>query len=88
MDYEKSYYDGLSFPTHQLRKKQNLVEQAGQLKRLLVSLQLAADRREQSEKNLRQRLEKEIEQLRLGVRQVSVWCESGLEDLKQLLNVD
>ncbi|XP_071530758.1 uncharacterized protein [Panulirus ornatus] len=51
------------------RKKQNLVEQAGQLKRLLVSLQLAADRREQSEKNLRVKLEKEIEQLRLGCKQ-------------------
>ncbi|XP_069172424.1 angiomotin-like protein 1 isoform X3 [Procambarus clarkii] len=53
----------------ELRKKQNLVEQAGQLKRLLVSLQLAADRREQSENNLRHKLEKEIEQLRLGTKQ-------------------
>lgn len=67
----------------ELRKKQNLVEQAGQLKRLLVSLQLAADRREQSEKNLRQRLEKEIEQLRLGVRQEEP--ASKLSDLRREL---
>lgn len=54
----------------QLRKKQNIVEQAGQLKRFIVSLQLAADKREQSEKNLRYKLEKEVEALRLGSKQV------------------
>lgn len=46
------------------------MEQAGQLKRFIVSLQLAADRREQSEKNLRYKLEKEVEALRLGSKQV------------------
>ncbi|XP_042204239.1 uncharacterized protein LOC121853912 isoform X1 [Homarus americanus] len=65
----------------ELRKKQNLVEQAGQLKRLLVSLQLAADRREQSEKNLRYKLEKEIEQLRLGSKQEGPG--SKLSDLRR-----
>ncbi|KAK8404129.1 hypothetical protein O3P69_000295 [Scylla paramamosain] len=53
----------------ELRKKQNIVEQAGQLKRFIVSLQLAADKREQSEKNLRYKLEKEVEALRLGSKQ-------------------
>ncbi|XP_069943567.1 angiomotin-like isoform X2 [Cherax quadricarinatus] len=65
----------------ELRKKQNLVEQAGQLKRLLLSLQLAADRREQSEKNLRHKLEKEIEQLRLGSKQEGPG--SKLSDLRR-----
>lgn len=46
------------------------MEQAGQLKRFIVSLQLAADKREQSEKNLRYKLEKEVEALRLGSKQV------------------
>ncbi|KAG0730429.1 Angiomotin [Chionoecetes opilio] len=53
----------------ELRKKQNIVEQAGQLKRFIVSLQLAADKREQSEKNLRYKLEKEVEALRFGSKQ-------------------
>ncbi|CAL4131901.1 unnamed protein product, partial [Meganyctiphanes norvegica] len=53
----------------ELRKKQNVVEQAGQLKRLLVSMQLAADRREQSEKTLREKLQTEIYNLRMGVKQ-------------------
>ncbi|XP_068217068.1 LOW QUALITY PROTEIN: serine-rich adhesin for platelets-like [Palaemon carinicauda] len=65
----------------ELRKKQNLVEQAGQLKRLLVSLQLAADRREQSEKNLRHKLEKEIETLRMGFKQEGP--DSKLSDLRR-----
>lgn len=46
------------------------MEQAGQLKRCVLSLQLAADKREQSEKNLRNKLEKEVEALRLGSKQV------------------
>lgn len=58
------------FVCFQLRKKQNIVEQAGQLKRFVVSLQLAADKREQSERNLRYKLEKEVEALRLGSKQV------------------
>lgn len=52
------------------------MEQAGHLqvshlKRLVVSLQQAGDRREQSERNLRQKLEKEIDYLRSGAKEVS-----------------
>lgn len=52
------------------------MEQAGHLqvshlKRLVVSLQQAGDKREQSERNLRQKLEKEIDYLRSGAKEVS-----------------
>ncbi|XP_076056149.1 uncharacterized protein LOC143034093 isoform X2 [Oratosquilla oratoria] len=67
------------------RKKQDLVEQVGQLKRLLMSLQLAADRREQSERDLRQTLEKEIEQLRSGTRQEGNATEQELANLRRVL---
>lgn len=52
------------------------MEQAGHLqvshlKRLVVSLQQAGDRRELSERALRQKLEKEIDYLRSGAKEVS-----------------
>lgn len=52
--------------------------QVSHLKRLVVSLQQAGDRREQSERNLRQKLEKEIDYLRSGTKEVSPFLYTGI----------
>lgn len=44
----------------QCRKKQLYVERVAQLQRVLSSLQLASDRREQGERKLRMQLEREL----------------------------
>lgn len=48
------------FPLFQCRKKQMYVERVAQLQRALSSLQLASDRREQTERKLRLQLEREL----------------------------
>ncbi|XP_065156727.1 angiomotin-like protein 1 isoform X2 [Atheta coriaria] len=53
------------------RKKQVYVERVVQLQRALSSLQLASDRREQTERQLRQQLENELERTKNGQVDVS-----------------
>lgn len=48
----------------QCRKKQAYVDRVDQLQRALASLQFASGKREQTEKQLRNKLEKELESMR------------------------